>query len=335
MLVALSLALISGCSTVSAPAPAPSASSEPIYVAPDPTDVAPLRGTTVAVGSLDHASIAAKIDNHGAARPQIGLERTDIVFEELVEGGLTRYVALWQSDIPELFGPVRSIRPMDPDIVSPFGGIVAYSGGQERFVALMRQAPVYNAIHGQPDTEFTFYRTPDKRAPHNVLVKAQELLAQHADLDAPSPQFSFAPDVASSTAAQEGAPTAAVSYRFSNQTAGSWNWSADTAMFLRFQDGAPDPDANGVQLQATNVIVLRVPVTQGFGVPKTEIIGSGDAWVSTGGRTVHATWSKGSATAAIRLIDDNGASVRLGVGNSWIELIPLEGSVELIAPAAR
>jgi len=329
--ILVGLIAASGCAAEPAPTSSPSAEA---FTPPVLTDMAPLRGTIVPAGSLDHASIAAKIDNHVDARPQVGLERSDLVFEELVEGGLTRYVAVWQSDIPELLGPVRSIRPMDPDIISPFGGIVAYSGGQERFVDLMRQTPVYNAIHGQPDTESTFYRTPDKRAPHNVIVKAQELLAQHADLAAPSQQFSFAPDVPTSTAATEGTSTAAVIYRFSNQTAGSWNWNAQSGVFVRFQDGAPDLDSNGAQLQATNVIVIRVPVTNALGVPKTEMVGFGEAWVSTGGGTVHATWSKGSATAIIRLIDDNGVAVRLGAGNTWIELVPAEGSVEFVPPAA-
>ena len=188
---ALAAALVlSGC-TAGAIAPVPSRTPSPsptpssTYVAPPPTELAPLRGTTVPAGSLEHASIAAKIDNHPDARPQVGLERTDLVFEELVEGGLTRYVALWQSDIPDLLGPVRSIRPMDPDILSPFAGIVCYSGGQQRFVDLMRHTPVYNAIHGQPDTAATFYRTKDKRAPHNVIVKAKEVLAQHAIIACP------------------------------------------------------------------------------------------------------------------------------------------------------
>ena len=81
------------------------------------------------------------------------------MFEELVEGGLTRYVAVWQSDVPAEIGPIRSIRPMDPDIISPLGGIVAYSGGQDRFVRAMKATSVYNAIHGQSDTADLMYRT--------------------------------------------------------------------------------------------------------------------------------------------------------------------------------
>src|SRR5690606_16312609 len=142
-----------------------------------------------------HASLAAKIDNHWDARPQLGLEYTDIVVEEMVEGGLTRYVAIWHSNVPAEIGPVRSIRPMDPDIISPFGGIVAYSGGQYRFVELMRSTNVYNAIHGQRDTDDIMVRARDRRPPHDVMVRAPQLIAMHADIPAPPQQYAFAPDL--------------------------------------------------------------------------------------------------------------------------------------------
>jgi hypothetical protein len=148
--------------------------------------VAALTGEPIEAGSLSRPSLGAKIDNHPSARPQVGLDEADIVFEELVEGGITRYVAVWHSVLPAEIGPVRSVRPMDPEIVSPFGGVFAYSGGQVRFIQAMQEAPVYNAIHGQPDTEETFYRTSAKVAPHNVLVKAPELINEHLGPSGPA-----------------------------------------------------------------------------------------------------------------------------------------------------
>ena len=314
------------------PKPSPEPGYVSTYETPPATEIAPLRGTTVKAGSLAHASIAAKIDNHWDARPQVGLEATDIVFEELVEGGITRYVAVWQSTIPDLLGPVRSIRPMDPNIVSPFKGIICYSGGQQRFVNLMQNTPVYNAIHGQADTAATFFRTKDKTAPHNVLVKAKEVLAQHADLPAPIGQFAYSLDAPSSTAVKDGTPTAALHYRFSQLVQGSWTYDPAAGVFLRGQDGAPDFDSSGAQLRATNVVVLRVTVTDDQNVPRTEMLTGGEAWVSTGGGTVHATWRKASPTAPIEVTDANGVPVRLAAGNTWVELIPSAGSVEFVAP---
>ena len=320
-----------GCApepTVPMPIPTPSYTST--YETPAPSVIAPLTGEVIPAGTALNPSLAAKIDNHVEARPQVGLERTDIVFEELVEGGLSRYVAIWQSDVPEEIGPVRSIRPMDPDIISAFGGIVCYSGGQQRFVALMQAAPVFNAIHGQKATADTFYRTKTKKAPHNVIVKASVIVGQHPELPAPGQQFAFSLDTPSSTAFKDGVPASAVNLVFSNATKPSWTFDPAQGKYLRAQLGVPDMDSNGAQLTATNMVALRVGVEVTFSIPKTQLIASGEAWVSTGGKTVHATWSKGTPTSPIALVDDQGVTVRLAPGNTWIELVPTAGSVSLV-----
>lgn len=335
LVAALAVLSLIGCAPERVPAPSESATPPWVstYVTPDPTQLAPLRGTTVRAGSLNHASIAAKVDNHWDARPQVGLERTDMLFEELVEGGITRYMAVWQSDIPELLGPVRSIRPMDPDIASPFGGIICYSGGQQRFVRLMLDSPVYNAIHGQSDTRDTFYRAKGKPSPHDVIVKAQEVLAQHTDIAPPLQQFAYSLDGPSSSAGRVGTPTAAIQYEFSSLYYGTWNWDAAGDRWMRVQQGDVDLDSNGNQLSATNVVILRVNVVNDGGVPKTELYGEGEAWFSSGGATIHGSWSKGSASDPLRLNDDNGMTVRLAAGNTWFELIPPNGGVTFVAPA--
>ena len=324
--------VLTACASESLPAPlpTPSITYTSTYVTPAPTVIAPLTGEVIPAGTALNPSLAAKIDNHIAARPQVGLERTDIVFEELVEGGLTRYVAIWQSDVPDEIGPVRSIRPMDPDIVSAFGGIIAYSGGQQRFVALMQAAPVFNAIHGQKATADTFYRTKAKAAPHNVLVKASVVVGQHPELPAPQQQFAFSLDAASSTAAKDGQPASSVNLVFSNASAPTWAWDAGRGQYLRAQLGVADMDSAGAQLGATNVIAIRVGIDSSLGVPKTQLVSNGEAWVSSAGKTVHASWSKASPTSPIVLTDDQGVTIRLAPGNSWIELVPSAGSVTLI-----
>ena len=313
---------LGACSGDPMPVPTPDYTSS--YVAPPPIRLAPLTGEVLEDGAVGGPSLAAKIDNHWDARPQIGLEAADLVFEELVEGGLTRYVAVWQSEIPKEIGPIRSIRPMDPEIISPFGGIVAYSGGQPRFVEAMRATGVYNAIHGQADTADLMFRTPDKIAPHNVIVRAAKLVKRHDELRAPRQQFAFAPDVASSTAVREGEPATKLRMSFSASSQPSWNWSEKTGAYRRGQAGEKDLDSSGKQLTAVNVIVLRVPVGDDGGVPRTQLVGRGEAWVSSGGSTVRATWSKRSTDGPIRLEDRTGTVVRLAPGNSWIELVPVD-----------
>jgi len=293
----------------------------------DNATVAALTGEAIEAGSLSRPALSAKIDNHPSARPQVGLDEADIVFEELVEGGLTRYVAVWHSALPAEIGPVRSVRPMDPEIVSPFGGVFAYSGGQVRFIQMMQEAPVYNAIHGQPDTEDTFYRTSAKVAPHNVLVKAPELIDQHLDLPAPERQFSYAPSVEESTAVVAGSAMTSINPRFSGFSSPTWEWDGTQGTFLRFQtNGAADSASSGNQIFATNVVVLQVGIDVVEDIPTTRLVNQGTGWVATGGSIVEINWFKATPESSIVLTTAAGDEVLLGVGNTWVELIPNESS---------
>lgn len=335
ILLASSVAVIVATTIAGCSPSAPSYEYVPHHTPAPATALAPLRGTNVPEGSLTRPSLCAKVDNSEDARPQYGLNSTDIVFEEFVEGGLTRYVACWDSGVPDQIGPVRSIRPMDPDIISPFGGIVAYSGGQYRFVEMMRDTVVYNAIHGQADTEDTMYRTDDKVAPHNVGVAANEIIAQHLDLAPPQQMFAHSSSVATSTPAREGTPQPTINVTFSDNRYPSWTYDPTTQVYLRSQEGAPDFDGAGAQIQSTNVVVMMVQVDwQYTPVPRTIMVDSGEAWVSTGGKTVHARWSKASREAPILFVDDRGLIIRIAPGNTWIEMPPVAtGSVAFIGDA--
>ena len=329
-LVAVAALALTGCaSDASAPEDevVTTGGGESVEAIVDDATVAALTGETIEAGSLSRPALAGKIDNHPSARPQVGLDEADIVFEELVEGGLTRYIAIWHSSLPAEIGPVRSVRPMDPEIVSPFGGIFAYSGGQVRFIQLMQEAPVYNAIHGQPDTEDTFYRTSAKVAPHNVLVKAPELVDQHLNLPAPERQFAYAPSVEESTAVVSGSLVTSMNPRFSGFSSPTWEWDGTQGTFLRFQtNGAADSASSGNQIFATNVVVLQVGIDVVEDIPTTRLVNQGTGWVATGGSILEINWFKATPESPIVLTTDDGEEVRLGVGNTWIELIPNDSS---------
>jgi hypothetical protein len=314
--------------------PDPSTPTSPTGEAPDdipaevvPGDTAPLTGLPFGDENLNRPALAAKVDNHPAARPQLALDRADIVFEALVEGGLTRYVAIWHSDLPAEIGPVRSVRPMDPDIVSPFGGILAYSGGQQRFVEAMLQTPVESAIHGQSNVRDFFYRSPDKVAPQNVIVRAIELVANFADKAPPKPQFVYATDPALATAVTAGDEVTGFTTRFSSFQAPSWDWSASDGAFLRSQTNGPaDVALSGERIAATNVVAIFVDIQVIQDIPTTFLVASGTGFVATGGHILPVTWSKASREAAIELRDSSGQEVTLAPGITWVELLPAPDS---------
>lgn len=313
-------------SVIGGPSANPSASPTPSPTptpTPPPVEYAPLTGLQVEVGSLPNPVLMAKIDNNPTARPQVGLNDADIVFEELVEGGFSRYVVVWHSVIPKEIGPIRSIRPMDPDIASPFRGLIAYSGGQQRFVQMMVATKVTNIIHGQAGTEKYIYRTTEKVSPHNVMVKAQKLVAKYSRLSPPQPAFQFARGSDVPSALAFGKPAGRLYPSFSSMNTPSWKFDAATGLYRRFQaDGEKDRDERKQQLTAVNVVVQMVGVSSEFGVPRSLVVGRGTAWISTGGQTVKARWVKKKRDAMTVFTLKGGEVVTLAPGRTWVELVP-------------
>ena len=325
-IIALAALALAACSPQSSPTAEPT---------PTPKFVtAPLTGVQFAEGSLEagylsRPSVACKIDNSDAARPQLGLNRTDVVFDEMVEGGLTRFVAIWHSDQPSAVGPVRSIRPMDPDILSPFGGIVCYSGGQTVFMNMMKATNVFNASETSEQGQGTFSRTKDRIAPHNVIVDAAKLATNHPEITAPPVQFEFAGSLAESSAAVGGTSVSDIKVYFPLAIA-QWAPNADSTQFLRTQDGKIHTDAaDGSQLHTVNVVIMTVTVDRSYldrkygNVPKDVVIGTGQAQVCSAGKCLNATWTKADRQSPISLTDATGAKVLLAPGNTWVELQPV------------
>lgn len=290
-------------------------------------DGAPLTGLPLGDATLTHPALSAKVDNHPAARPQVALDQADIVFEQLVEGGYTRYVAVWHSNLPIEVGPVRSVRPTDPDIVSPFGGILAYTGGQQRFIDAMLNTPVESAIHGQSNVADFFSRSTDKVDPHNVIVRGAELVQHFSDRAPPAAQFSYVLEPAYASAVVFGEPVSSFTTRFSSSHAPGWQWSGADGGFLRSQkNGAADVALSGARIQAANVVSIFVDIQVIQDIPTTFLVASGDGFVASVGHIVPVTWSKAAPEAPIILLTLSGEPVMLTPGITWVELIPAEGS---------
>jgi hypothetical protein len=291
--------------------------------------VAPLTGEVIEPGEGTNAAIASKIDNQVDARPQVGLQYTDIVFEELVEGGLTRYIAVWQSHVPKLYGPVRSIRGMDPAIASPLKGIITYSGGQPIFVKGIKDTDLVNVSHDDygGDTN-VFYRTTEKAAPHNVIAKGQNILEKFGKgVDAPPEQFTFAENADAATASVSGNDTSVIHADFSDVSHQSWKWDSDDKLWKRSQNGVVDKDHDGDQLSAVNVVTVKVKLKTISHTPVSQLVGSNKATVSTNGKTVKGTWTKDSLDDPIHLTDDAGNPIALAPGNTWVEIVATGGDV--------
>ncbi|WP_236832760.1 DUF3048 domain-containing protein [Blastococcus sp. KM273128] len=282
----------------------------------------------------DRPALAVKIENSSAARPQTGLNAADMVWEQVVEGGMTRFVAVYHSTLPPEIGPVRSIRPMDAAIAAPLGGLLAFSGGVPPYIAAAENAGLQ--VLRQDSGADGFFRTTARSAPHNVHATPQTLLDQ-ADADhrsSPGVQFEHAAPGEQPTAVEAGQPAATLDLELSSISTPRWTWSATDGRWLRAEGSTLAVQADGARIGAVNVVVLRVDVVQteardpaGNPVPETVLTGSGPALVASGGHTAEATWSKPGVGDRVELTDVDGDPVTLAPGTTWVELVPNSGAV--------
>jgi hypothetical protein len=285
------------------------------------------------VARRDRVALVVKIDNVPAARPQAGLASADVVYEEMVESGLTRLAAVFQSADADPVGPVRSTRSSDVDIVSALNHpLFAYSGGQPRFVALLHDAGVVDV--GANAQGGAFYRGRGV-APDNLYTRTSALFAvAPPGAGPPPPLFSFRPagQPVAGAGAAGAAPAVHADVHFPASSA-TWDWDAASQTWKRGQNGTADVVQGGQQISAANVIIQVLPYsTDGYAsgegivppppIPKAESVGEGTAIVLTGGMVINVHWSKASPTAVTAYTDSAGQPVLLTPGQTWIELVP-------------
>ncbi|WP_062131268.1 DUF3048 domain-containing protein [Demequina aestuarii] len=319
--------------TQSVGASGPSRSAAP-SAPPDPRPevVWPLTGvdaTDADAALLDRPALSIKIENSSDARPQSNLDAADIVFEEQVEYGISRLVAVYHSDTPETVGPIRSMRPMDKNIMGSFEGPLVFSGAQRRFIN--DAAASGTTLIAQDVGAYGFFRTSDKPAPHNLHGTLEDFFAQASELPAPPEQFEYAYPDEQSTIVADGTAVSSIDINASPRMQPSWDWEADEESWMRSEGGSPHVTSDGTQISATNVIVLWVDLRNtsrsgGSSVPETIVVtDAGTGYAASGDSYVPITWSKASQTDPYVLETEAGEPVTFMPGKTWVELIPQSG----------
>ena len=283
--------------------------------------IAPLTGLPDPSGqSLTRPALSIKIENTPETRPQTGLDAADVVYEEITEAGITRFVAVFNSTIPPMAGPVRSGRIMDPDLVAPLAGIFAYSGGINETVQAIAATPGVNVIV-DTGSDPALIRDKTKAAPHNLYAVTNLLLARGGKPVPPAPLFQYLP------AGQPFAGTGVSSFtvHFDDLYRPTFTYDAASNTWKRSIGFAPftDTDGGGVQDAPTNVIVqfvgccLNSPEGGNY-----QTVGNGDVDVFSAGREVQGHWARSTNTQPIQYTDVNGTPIKLTPGKTWVELYP-------------
>lgn len=268
-------------------------------------------------GKLRRGAVAVKIDNNAQARPQSGLEAADVVFEEFTEG-ITRFVVVFQSSDAAQVGPVRSVRPGDPNIVKPFGGPLVFSGGSPAGLAVVRSAGITQVTEND---RATLKRRSGRKAPHNLYSTTAAMYAK-AGAAAPPVFSTFLAPGTKSTAAG-GTAVTRLSLTAAPGVTAAYDWDAGASVWKRSTDGRPHTLEGGAQISPRNVIVQYTPYANFPADQKVrfpEVVGSGDAVVFVGNTQVKAKWTKSAAGAMTTFADSAGRPIPLAPGQTWVHL---------------
>ncbi|HJO79848.1 MAG: hypothetical protein CL435_00685 [Acidimicrobiaceae bacterium] len=297
----------------------------------------PLTGLPAVNGLSRLPALAVKIGNNDIrSLPQVGLEQADIVYETHIENDVTRFLGIYQSQLPDRIGLVRSARSTDINLIgnlkTPY---FAYWGSNEGVgdeISAAEDVNIFVARSTNGVGQENFVRDDSRGAsPFNGFLNAQGLMAA-ATGSAPDPVFQYGDLPASAV------PAAGVRWSTPNRQI-DYVWDTASERWLRFQGGVPQLDQNGAQLAADNVLFLYVDYRTSaadFASPQAVSIGSGDGWLLREGTVTGVVWGRPFASNGWHLADDDTDEVvELTPGITWVALARLgEGEVLDLTEAA-
>ncbi len=297
--------------------------------------ICPLTGREKPPGTdVSHPALAVKIDNASVARPQAGLESADVVYEELVEGGITRFLVIFHCSAASRIGPIRSARLVDPDILLEYAPVpFGYAGANQIVLDKVRATKgVVSLEHGKFGKAYE--RVAGRKAPHNLFTSDEKLRALSDVKGPPKPGFVFAappaaPAPGASPATPAPPPANTIAFSFGGGDPVRYTYDAGSQSYLRFHGQNPHKAENGSQLKATNIVTMKVKVTQGtirdaagnFS-PETSVIGAGEVTVWSHGTVARGKWQRATLNDKTAFVNDAGQPVTLVPGNTWIHLVP-------------
>lgn len=288
---------------------------------PAPTPISPLTGVELASAELATRPVTGLIiENSYAARPQSGLVDAGIVFEALAEGGISRFLALYQEAQPQTIGPVRSLRPYYIDFGMAFDASIAHAGGSPTAIsdAAALGTKNLNAFHYGG----AFWRSSDRYSPHNLYSGFEQLNNLNASLGYTSSNFT--PFKRKSDVPQ----TATASIIDVNISSTDYNstfaYDAATNTYKRTMAGTVHVDA-GTGAQISPKVVVALVMAKSYMADGSHIAyqttGSGTMYIFQDGIVSTGTWSKADRTSSFVFTDKNGLPMQLNAGQTWITII--------------
>jgi hypothetical protein len=300
----------------------PSSGTNPALTSPDST-AADGDGTGPQTPSIAGGFLAVKLDNDPGARPQVGIGSASLLVEVPVEGGLTRFVAIYPRAASGVVGPVRSLRPVDPDLLRPLAVHVVSTGGQP----FVLQALDATGLRHITPILFESFFSGGREPPHDTFFDLDVLmpLIAGSEDDAPGLPRGELPQATGEASSIE-LPFGSVQLRFEDG-AYTRNESGVAFPVLDTLDGATAPLAHETIVMFVAERPAGYEDSNGVPVSTFDVIGSGDLLVFRDGEVVEATWSRSAQADTYIFLDAAGRPFGIPAGSTYLALVPRDRSV--------
>lgn len=302
--------------------------------APKVTTVASrLTGLPVDPVVNDRPITGIMIENSTDARPQSGLDKAGVVFEAIAEGGITRFMALFQDEEPDYVGPVRSVRPYFLQWCQSFDCAIGHVGGSPEALQNIKDWHIRDL--DQFFAAGSYHRVSTRPAPHNMFTSLSDLRALEDKRGYTSSSFESLPRAQTADKAS-GSNTAATSIDINFSSAlynTHYDYDSATKTYKRSEGGAPHNvvDKAGTATQLAPKVVIALVTSYGLEADGKHsvygVTGSGEATIFQNGQAIHGTWTKASVTDQYSFLDDAGTTITLAPGQTWIAVVSAANKV--------
>ena len=311
--------------------------SEPVVLTQTPSsESTPLPAEGFVIPADGVRPIAVMIDNEGLrVLPQGGLDKAQIVYEMIVEGGLSRLMPVFWGTDPEMIGPVRSSRHYFLDYSMEHDAIYTHYGWSTMARDDIPKLKINNINGLYVSSSVIWDLTKDEgnwQDSYTSMKKLVEYAGKQKYRLKSEVKFPFKFNT-TDVVPIGGKKATKISIKYPSANSG-YEYDSSTGLYKRFRQGKPHMErVSGRQLEAKNIIIryTKSYSIKGDAYGRQEMIttGSGTGYYITEGKAISIKWSKKSRSSPTKYTDEAGNEIKLNVGQTWIQVMPLDAKVTI------
>jgi hypothetical protein len=322
------LLLLTGCSNKEKAEENGNIESEEVVQAVEEENESSYHFPLTGIGSeeqTERRAVAVVINNHPAARPQSGLHKADIVYELLAEGDVTRFLAIFQSEMPDQIGPVRSARDYYIKLAKGFNSLFIAHGYSPEAKSMLEEGYV-DHLNGMAYDGTLFKRVHFRKAPHNSYISFENIMKgaemNNYDLvESPDPLKFYQAEELDRITGKE-ANSVMISY-FSNHLFNvSYEYDPELEKYSRFSNGEQTIDYESEEpVLVDNILILEMEhkVVDNYGRRDINLTSGGKGYLLQKGKWNEVEWRNEDGKIVPYF---NGEEAAFVPGKTWVNVIP-------------